>query len=228
MSDPADSSTPPTRIERDQAMPLDRAETPSGRLGMLTAMGVAAGLIPFPILPDRVLRQIRGAVAYDAFARHGLSLTEDARRVLAAPNSEDRMRLLLRKALELVTKRLLRRLGPLSALGSIASAYELYALGQLCERYAKLHRPRGTVRVHEPEARRLRRHIDSAVVRALSPSLRARPLESGQPPEDMRDEFTRWLDTILLTTATLPSYLERRLETAFDELERESPEPTHG
>jgi hypothetical protein len=209
-------------------MPLERSEMPSGRLGMLTAMGAAVGFIPFPLLPDRVLRQIRGATAYDAFARHGLSFTEDARRVLAAPNSEDRMRHILRKALELVTRRLLRRLGPLSALGNVASAYELYALGQLSDRYARIHRPRGTVRVHEPEARRLRRHIDSAVLRALSPSLSARPLEASQPPEDMRDEFTRWLDTILITTSTLPSYLERRLEAAFDEVERESPEPTHG
>ena len=36
--------------------------------------------------------------------------------------------------------------------------------------------------------------------------------------EDVRDEWTRWTDAVLLTTATLPSYVERRLEAAFDQV----------
>jgi hypothetical protein len=36
--------------------------------------------------------------------------------------------------------------------------------------------------------------------------------------EDLRDEFTRWLDTLLLAGAAAPDYLERRLNTAFDEI----------
>ena len=42
--------------------------------------------------------------------------------------------------------------------------------------------------------------------------------------EDLRDEYTRWVDTFLLTGAALPSYVERRLESAFDEVCAESPE----
>ena len=34
--------------------------------------------------------------------------------------------------------------------------------------------------------------------------------------EDLRDEFTRWIDAALLTAAGLPGYLERRLDAAFD------------
>lgn len=225
MSDASDSTT---RIERDSTAPLARPEVPSGRLGMFTAMAVLAGSIPLPLLPDRVLRQLRGAVVHDAFARHGLSLTQDARRLLAAPNSEDRLRLLVRKAVELVTRRLLRRLGPLSALSAGVAALELYALGSLTERYIALHRPRGIVRVHEKEARQLREHIDAAVLRAFSPSTHARPLAVGEAPEDLRDEFTRWLDVIFITSASLPSYLERRLEAAFDELVRAAHEPVGG
>jgi hypothetical protein len=40
--------------------------------------------------------------------------------------------------------------------------------------------------------------------------------------EDLRDELTRWIDAALLTSAALPSYLERRLEAAFDEVVRET------
>jgi hypothetical protein len=41
--------------------------------------------------------------------------------------------------------------------------------------------------------------------------------------EDLRDEFTRWIDALLLTSAALPSYLERRLEAAFDEIVEQTP-----
>jgi len=41
--------------------------------------------------------------------------------------------------------------------------------------------------------------------------------------EDLRDEFTRWIDALLITTAAVPDYLERRLVAAFDEVVKEMP-----
>ena len=59
-----------------------RAPT-SGRLAILTGLSLAASAIPVPFLPDRVVSRIRGAIAQDVASRHGLSITSDARRILA-------------------------------------------------------------------------------------------------------------------------------------------------
>jgi hypothetical protein len=126
------------------------------------------------------------------------------------------MRTLLRRSIEIATRRLLRRLGPLALLSTVATAFEVYALGHLLERYVRQVRPTGTIRVQEREARQVRSAIDAAVLRAFSPAVEPSPLRVGEPAEDLRDEFTRWVDTLLLTGATLPNYVERRLDAAFD------------
>jgi hypothetical protein len=64
----------------------------------------------------------------------------------------------------------------------------------------------------------LRTAIDAAVLRAFMPSTRPVPLALPQASEDLRDSFTRWIDLLLIGGATLPSYIERRLEAAFDEV----------
>src|SRR5260221_5921534 len=87
---------------------------PTGRLAVMTAYAVAATAIPIPFLPDRVIARVRGAMVHDVAARHGLSLTSDARAVLAEPDSETRARLF--HAAESVARRLLRRLRPLGVL----------------------------------------------------------------------------------------------------------------
>lgn len=200
------------------------AEEVSGRLAMLTGMSVAAGLIPLPFVPDRVLRQIRGAAIFDAAARHGVSLSSDARDVLADPSSDDRMRAMLRKGAEMAVRRILRRLGPLAPLTTAARAFEVFALGHLVDRYFRTVRKGASLRVQDHEARLLRKAIDDATMRAFHPSTEPRPLLTAGAVEDLRDEFTRWLDTLLLTGATLPSYLERRLDAAFDEVVARMPE----
>lgn len=196
---------------------------PPGRLAVLTGLAVAAGSIPVPFVPDRVVRLVRGAIAHEVLARHGLSLTSDARAVLADPDAEQGPRVLARKAAELVSRSLLRKLGRLGVLASALRGAEVYALGHLLERYVVEVRRDPAVRVHEAEARRVRRAIDAAVLHAFSPSLRPRELTVQSGVEDLRDEFTRWVDTLLLTGAALPSYLERRLESAFDEVVARSP-----
>ena len=194
---------------------------PTGRLAMMTAYAVAASAIPIPFLPDRVLVRVRGAVVHDVAARHGLSLTSDARAVLAEPDSEGRTKIV--RAAESVARQLLRRLRPLGVLTAASRGIELYALGLLLERYIAKVRAAGAVRMHLEEARLVREAIDRAVLRALSPALRPSPTTLGEGVEDLRDEFTRWIDALLLTSAALPSYLERRLEAAFDEIVEQTP-----
>jgi hypothetical protein len=194
---------------------------PTGRLAVMTAYAVAATAIPVPFVPDRVLVSVRGAVVHDVASRHGLSLTSDARAILAEPDSETRTRIV--RAAESVARQLLRRLRPLGFLTAASRGIELYALGVLLERYVTHVRASGAVRIHLEEARLVRDAIDRAVMRALSPSLRPSLTVVGEGHEDLRDEFTRWIDALLLTSAALPSYLERRLEAAFDEIVEQTP-----
>ncbi|MCC6557837.1 MAG: hypothetical protein IT372_33235 [Polyangiaceae bacterium] len=182
---------------------------------MLTVIGVAAATIPLPVVPDRLLARIRGAVAHDTAARHGLSLTGDARDLLARPGGDHN---LIRKAAEVVAGQLLRRISALGTVAAVARGLEVYALGHLLDRYITRVRPTGAVRIHGDEARRLRDAIDRASARALSPSLDAGLTVLPDGAEDLRDEFTRWIDALLLTGAGVPSYLERRLNAAFDEI----------
>lgn len=194
---------------------------PTGRLAVMTAYAIAANAIPVPFLPDRLIVRVRGAVAHDVAARHGLSLTSDARAVLAEPDSETRTRLL--HAAESVARRLLRGLRPLGMLTAASRGVEIYALGLLLDRYVSKVRVESAVRMHLEEARLVRDAIDRAVMRALSPALRPAEATLGEGVEDLRDEFTRWIDALLLTSAALPSYLERRLEAAFDEVVEQMP-----
>lgn len=196
-------------------------QPPSGRLAVLTAYAVAAAAIPLPFVPDRVIAQIRGSVAHDVAARHGVSLTSDARGLLADPSSEQRAR--LARAAETIARQLLRRVRGLGALAAASRGIEVYALGLLFERYLTEVRPSGAVRVQIEEARRVRDAIDRAVLRVVSPTLDVPTATIDAGVEDLRDEFTRWTDTFVLTSASLPAYLERRLIAAFDQVVRETP-----
>ena len=192
-------------------------QPPTGRLVMMTAYAVAATAIPFPFLPDRVIARIRGALAHDILARHGLSLTTDARASLAEPDSEMRTRLV--RAAESLARQVLRRIRPLGVLSSASRGVELYALGLLLERYvvklrrssARAHAPRGGA----PRARGDRpgpppRHLAGAPPRGHDPQPRRRRTCATSSPAGSTP--------LLLTSAALPSYLERRLEAAFDEI----------
>ncbi|HVY47782.1 MAG TPA: hypothetical protein VHB21_17965, partial [Minicystis sp.] len=144
----------------------------------------------------------------------------DARELLANPGSPDRHKLV--HAAETIARQVLRRfVGPLGTLSFAASGVEVFALGLLLERYLRDVRPRGGVRVHLDEARAVRDAIDKAVVRAVSPALRPALTTMEPAVGDLRDEFTRWVDALLLTSATVPSYVQRRLEAAFDEVAAE-------
>jgi uncharacterized protein (DUF697 family) len=194
---------------------------PSGRLAVMTAYAVAATVIPIPFVPDRVISRVRGALVYDVASRHGLSLTTDARAALAEADSEMRTKLV--RTAETIARQLLRRVRPLGFLSSASRGVEMYALGLLFERYITKARRSAAVRLHQEEARLVREAIDRAMLRAFSPSLTPATTTVNEGVEDLRDEFTRWIDALLLTSAAVPSYLERRLEAAFDEIVAEMP-----
>ena len=196
----------------------------SGRLAMLTGLSLAVGALPLPILPDRIQRQLRGALAHDVASRFGVCLTLDAREALASPSTKDRVRTVLRKGVEFTLRRVLRRFGPLAPLGTAATAFEVYALGHLFERYLRAHRKRSTLRLQSEEAMALRSAIDESIVRAFYPSTEPRPQHLPESVEDLRDEVTRRHDTVVLTRATQPNYLERRLDAAFDRIAARAPE----
>ena len=193
---------------------------PSGRLAVLSAAAMGALAIPLPILPDRIVTRLRGALAHDTATRHGISLTTDARVLLASVDSEQNAgRALARRAAEVIGFAILKRgLGPLSAITNVARALEVFAFGHLFDRYITQVRRSGAVRIHAEEARKIRETIDRAFLHAFSPMLRPTPITLPDTIEDLRDEFTRWMDTAILTGASLPSYVERRLEAAFDEI----------
>src|SRR5262249_21221865 len=160
------------------------------------AYAIAASTIPVPFLPDRVLLRIRGAIVQDVVSRHGISVTSDARNILAEPSLDQRK--LLVRAAEGVARQLLKRIGPVGVVTSISSGVEVYALGHLLDRYLRESRPSATVRMHLAEAQQLREAIDKALKRALSPTLQPSETTLASSPEDLRDAFTRWVDAALL------------------------------
>lgn len=216
-------------VSAPSAVALDAAsQQPSGRLIVLTTFAAVATLVPLPFLPEKLIARVRGAIAHDVLARHGLSLTTDAREVFAEPDFDARAAALLRRGGEFLLRRFLGRFGPLALFTSVARAVEVFALGLLLDRYASTVRKSGTVRVHADEARRARGLINRAILRALSPSLHPAAATHASGVEDLRDELTRWSDALLLTGAALPSYVVRRLEAAFDEVVASAPEAPRG
>lgn len=218
----AEAATEAVAPSATSTVALSPASTPpSGRLAVMTAYALAATIIPIPFVPDRVLARVRGALVYDIASRHGLSITTDARATLSEPDSE--LRTKLARTAETIARQILRRVGPLGLIASASRGVEIFALGLLFERYVTKVRKSAAVRVHHDEARLVREAIDRALLRAFSPSLRPTTTTVNEGVEDLRDEFTRWIDAFLLTTAAMPSYVERRLEAAFDEVVAEMP-----
>jgi hypothetical protein len=207
----AQSSSTPNAIDATSAGP-----PAPGQLSVLTSFAVAASIIPVPIVPDRIVNRVRGAIAHNTASRHGLSLTKDGRAVLAAPGGTDRA--IAIRAAEALIAAVLKRLGPLGAAVPMVRGVETFALGHLLDRYISHARTERSVRIQADEARRVRTLIDRAIVRALSPNLRPATAMLPGPVEDTRDTLTRWTDTALLTGAALPSYLQRRLDAAFDQV----------
>lgn len=212
------SSTPAAAPQSTVAVPMS-ATPPAGRLAVLTAASMGALALPLPVVPERMVGRLRGALAHDIAARYGLSMTADARKILADPARSGPQHI-ARSTIEFIGRAILSR-GPLGALATVAGGLEVYAFGHLFDRYLSRVRNTQAVRIGIDEAKLIRQLIDRSVLRLLSPYLRPASITMQDVVEDLRDEFTRWVDTAILTSASLPSYLERRLEAAFDEVAAE-------
>jgi hypothetical protein len=191
-----------------------------GRLGVYAAMGGSLGAIPLPWVPDALAKRVRGALVHDVATRHGLSLTRDARDVLAEPSGPDGPRGIVAQALRFAGVRLAARIltgiGPIAAVWPLRHAVTTFLLGHLFDRYLELSRTDRAVRIDVEEARRVRQAIDGAVLRALT--VVTPPTHEPPAIDDQRDAMDAFIDAVLGVTAGLPARAVRRVELAFDEL----------
>jgi hypothetical protein len=218
MSDPERPDDDDERALRREpvAHALARNASGPGRVGTYAMLGAAAGSVPLPWLPDAVTRRVRGALAHDIAARHGLSITREARDLLAEPAGTEGPRGIGGQAVRFFTRRVLGRFGPLAMVGPIRGGLETFVLGHLFARYLASRTERA-VRIDVEEARVVRRAIDRALVLAVSPEVSARLEGAPRSPEELRDGPTQMLDSVLMTVAGAPEWILRRLEAAFDE-----------
>src|SRR5438270_284865 len=164
---------------------LGRRHLGNGRLGTYTVLGAATGIVPLPWIPDAMVRRVRGALVHDLTARHGLSLTPEARAILVEPSGSDGPRGVVSQGLTFVVTRVLGRFGPLAFLPPVRSAMGTWVLGHLLQRYLETARTQRSVRIDVEEARRVRRAIDQAMVYALTTDARRSREDPPIPPEDL-------------------------------------------
>jgi len=198
-------------------MPSRNPEQPLGRLGAFTLLSAAAGGVPLPWIPSALTRRVRGALVQDIAARHGLSLTAEARTALSDPNRSERVNRATREAMRYLAIRMLGRFGPVRLLAPFRTALSTFVLGHLFTRYVSNRQETGT-RIEEAEAGTLRERIDRATINALMAGVEVDfdPDGSGGGVEELRDEVTQAVDGVLIATAAVPSWLVRRLDAAFD------------
>ena len=197
---------------------LTRTPLGGGRLGTYTMLGAACGVVPLPWIPDATVRRVRGALVHDLTSRHGLALTPEARTLLVEPNGTEGPRGLLNQGARFAVGKVLGRFGPFALIAPVRSALGTYALGHLLQRYLESSRTARSVRIDIEEARRVRRAIDQAIVFALTTEARPSREESPHAPEDLRDKGEQVVDGVLISIASMPGWLVRRLEAAFDDV----------
>ena len=205
-------------LEPKRSGALNRRQLGGGRLGTYTMLGAVCGVVPLPWIPDATVRRVRGALVHDLTSRHGLSLTREARLLLAEPNGTEGPRGFLNQGARFAVSKVLGRLGPLALIGPVRSALGTYVLGHLLNRYLETSRTARSVRIDIEEARRVRRAIDQALIYALTTEARASREDGPFAPEDLRDQGEQIVDGVLISIANVPGWLVRRLEAAFDEV----------
>ncbi len=196
-----------------------RSPLEPSRLGVYAALGATVAAVPLPWVPDSLARRVRGALVHDIAVRRGLSLTREAREVLANPAGPGERRGLLSQAARFLgmrfATRVLTSVGPVGVIWPAQSALRTYLLGRMFDRYLDRWRTERAVRIDAAEAQRVRRAIDAALAGSLRVQLG--PTEEPTPVDDQRDPTTALLDALLGAAAGLPERLLHRLEIAFDE-----------
>jgi hypothetical protein len=197
---------------------LVRSQLGGGRLGTYTVLGAVCGIVPLPWVPDATVRRVRGALVHDLTSRHGLSLTHEARKVLIEPNGTEGPRGFLKQGASFAISRVLGRVGPFAFIPPVRSALGTYVLGHLLQRYLETARTIRAVRIDVEEARRVRRAIDQALIYALTTEANASREDPPYAPEDLREGNEHIVDGVLISIASMPGWLVRRLDAAFDEV----------
>ena len=195
---------------------LGRPQFGGARLGTYTVLGAASGVVPLPWVPDAIVRRVRGALIHDLTARHGLSLSPEARAVLLEP-AESGAKSYVQQGVTFAVTRVLGRFGPLAMLGPVRTALGTFVLGHLLERYIETARIARSIRIDVEEARRVRRAIDQALIYALTTEGKSSRENSPISPDDLRDQTTQIIDGVFISIASAPGWLVRRLDAAFDE-----------
>jgi len=190
----------------------------ASRIGVYTALGTLSGVVPLPWLPEAVVRQIRGTLAHEVATRHGLSLTPEARRILASTSGVEGPRGMVAEAFMFASTKVLGRFGPLGVLSPVRFGVTTFLLGHLFQRYLETVRRDRAVRVDAEEARRIRRALDQAILYVFTTEVDREKFEIPRASEDLRDGTTQLLDSVLISLANLPSWLVRRVEASFDDL----------
>lgn len=186
-----------------------------GRLGTYSMLGAVVAAVPLPVIPGGLAMRVRGALVHDVCARHGLSVTPEARRVLVKPGLAEGPEGVMGAAFRFAVVRVFARLGPLGFIPPLRSGILTFAIGHLLARYLST-REDPSVRIDVEEARRVRRATERALALVISTPARVEH-DMGSAPEELRDPLTQATDGIASALAGLPSYLVRRLEAAFDE-----------
>jgi hypothetical protein len=156
-------------------------------------------------------------MVHDIAARHGLSLTPEARTMLEEPAGIDGPQGILAQGVTYAVTRILGRIGPFAVLPPLRNATMTFLLGHLFQRYLETIRSERAIRIDVDEARRVRRAVDQSLIYALT----TQPFsdeEAVQPPEDLRDQPTQIVDGVLMGVAGLPAWIMRRIEVAFDDV----------
>jgi hypothetical protein len=205
-------------LDRAEGRPLSRSAYGAGRITTFATMGVLAGSVPLPWVPDAIARRVRGAMIHDVAARHGLSVTPEARAVLCEPSGMEGPRGVMGQAMTFVATRLLSRFGPLALVQPVRAGLATFLLGHLFHRYLESTRSERAVRIDVEEARRVRRAIDRALIHMVTAEVRPAADDGASAPEDLRDPTTAVLDSGLIAAASFPGWLLRRLDAAFDDV----------
>ncbi len=188
------------------------------RIGVYTVLGTLSGVVPLPWLPEAAVRQIRGTLAHEVATRHGLSLTPEARRILANTSGVEGPRGMLAEAFMFASTKVLGRFGPLGVLSPVRFGVTTFLLGHLFQRYLETVRRDRSVRVDAEEARKIRRALDLAILYVFTTEVDRDKFEIPRASEDLRDGTTQLLDSVLISLANLPAWLVRRVEASFDDL----------
>ena len=204
---------PATRTDATLTTPSERLG--AGRLGSYALMGAAIGSIPLPWIPGSMASRVRGALVQDVAVRFGVSLTPEARDALVEPGVTEGSGGFVGSALNYAATRVLSRFGPLMFLAPLRSALVTFALGHLFTRYLQTAREASAVRIDQAEARRVRHAINRSLTLLFTTAPVREHLENAAP-EELRDQVTQATDGLISFAASLPGWVVRRLDAAFD------------